>query len=128
MGWAFTLRTLATVTALSFSMEWAASMIGFSRLDPLLGTWIAGVLVGLGLLAVFRHGSSFGGSGILGAFMQDRFNIKAGHVQLVFDALVLAAAFLMLAPGALLYSIVSAVILNAIVAINHSKERYVGHS
>ena len=128
MGWGFTLRTLITVTLLSASVEWAASMIQFSKVDPLLGTWMAGVLVGLGLLAVFRHGSSFGGSGILGAYMQDRFDIKAGYVQLMFDAGVLAAAFFMLDPGALLYSIVSAVILNAIVAINHSRARYVGHS
>lgn len=103
-------------------------MIGFARLDPWLGTWVAGVLVGLGLLAVFRHGSSFGGSGILAAYVQDRFGIKAGYVQLVFDAGVLAVAFVMLEPGALFYSIVSAVILNLLVAVNHNRLRYVGHS
>lgn len=128
MGWKFTLRTAITVTALSMSVEWAAPMIGFSTLDPWLGTWVAGVLVGLGLLAVFRHGSSFGGSGILAAFMQDHFKIKAGYVQLAFDAGVLAAAFLMLEPSALLYSIVSAVVLNVLVAVNHNRDRYVGKS
>ena len=128
MGWQFTIKTLITVSALSVGVEWAASMIGFARLDPWLGTWVAGVLVGLGLLAVFRHGSSFGGSGILAAYVQDRFRIKAGYVQLVFDAGVLAVAFVMLEPGALFYSIVSAVILNLLVAVNHNRLRYVGHS
>ncbi|WP_420550489.1 YitT family protein [Litorivicinus lipolyticus] len=126
MGWAFTLRTLITVTLLSVGVEWAASMIQFSRLDPLLGTWVAGVLVGMGLLSVFRHGSSFGGSGILAAFLQDHFGIKAGYVQLAFDSVVLLVAFLMLEPSALAYSVVSALILNGLVAVNHNRARYVG--
>ncbi|MGB0957237.1 MAG: YitT family protein, partial [Litorivicinus sp.] len=128
MGWAFTLRTLATVTLLSVGLEWAAGMIQFSRLDPLLGTWVAGVLVGLGLLSVFRHGASFGGSGILAAFLQDHFGIKAGYVQLAFDAGVLALAFVMLPVGALAYSVLSAIILNTLVAVNHNRSRYVGVS
>ena len=128
MGWKFTARTLLTVTGLSASVEWAAGIIEFGRLDPLVGTWLAGILVGLGLLAVFRHGSSFGGAGILAAFVQDRYEIKAGYVQLGFDLCVLAGAFLMLPSDLLLYSIASALILNMVVAVNHSQKRYVGHS
>jgi uncharacterized membrane-anchored protein YitT (DUF2179 family) len=42
------------------------------------------------------------------------------------DAAIFGAAFLVLDPGAVLYSMAGAVVLNLVIAINHRRDRYVG--
>ena len=49
-------------------------------------------------LALFRHGASLGGIGIVALMLQDRLGWRAGWVQLAFDAVLFAASFLVVPP------------------------------
>lgn len=125
MGLLFTLKTFFAVALLSgFSMI-IPPLITFQTLDPLATALIVGVITGPGLIALFRHGASLGGIGILAVYLQDHTRLRAGWVQLAFDAVLFAVALLVLAPDLVLYSLAGAVVLNVIVAINHRRDRYI---
>ncbi|MEM1316828.1 MAG: YitT family protein, partial [Pseudomonadota bacterium] len=83
------------------------------------------VLLGIGLLAMFRHRASLGGVGILALYLQDRFRWRAGWVQMAIDLCILATAFAVTEPWLVALSVVSAVILNLVLAVNHREDRYV---
>lgn len=76
-------------------------------------------------MALYRHRASLGGVGILGIYLQERFGIRAGLVQLAIDMVVLATAFAVTAPPVVMWSVLGAVVLNLFVAINHRADRYV---
>ena len=125
MGLGFTLRTFVAVALLSgFSMV-IPPLVRFETVDPLAAALIVGVITGPGLIAIFRHGASLGGIGILAVYLQDTAGLRAGWVQLGFDAALFAVAFLILAPDLVFYSLAGAVVLNVIVAINHRRDRYI---
>ena len=63
--------------------------------------------------------------GVLAVYLQERFGIRAGLVQLGFDLFVLAAAFLVAAPFIVLCSVVGAVVLNLFLTVNHRADRYI---
>jgi uncharacterized membrane-anchored protein YitT (DUF2179 family) len=57
--------------------------------------------------------------------LQERLGWRAGWVQLGFDAVLFAAAFLVIEPRLVLISFVGALVVNLVVAINHRRDRYV---
>ena len=125
IGWVFTLKTFVSVAMLSGLSLVVPQVIGFDRLEPLAAAVLFGVITGFGILALFRHGASLGGIGILGFWLQERFGIRAGYVQLDFDAMLFAVAFYVLDPVLVGVSLAGAVVLNLILAINHRRDRYV---
>ncbi|RLQ87161.1 YitT family protein [Notoacmeibacter ruber] len=125
LGWAFTIKTFIGVGLLSLLTWLQPRLFQFGEIEPLTGAIVAGLMIGFGLLAMFRHRSSLGGAGILALYLQDRFGWRAGLTQLVIDLLVLALAFTVVSPRAVFYSIVGAVVLNLFLAINHRNDRYV---
>ena len=119
------LKTFASVAMLSVFTEWFPSLASFENLNPLFGAVIFGFATGAGLLAIFRHGGSLGGIGIIGLYIQDATGFKAGYVQLIFDACLFVAAFFILPLPLVIYSLVGAVVVNLVIAINHRKDRYI---
>ena len=79
---------------------------------------------------VLNGGSLFsisaGGFGILAAYAQDRWNWRAGYVQGALDLVVVACSLALVEPFILLCSVVGAVVLNMVLAINHRPGRYYG--
>lgn len=131
LGWVrigprFVVKSLICVTLVSLMTELFPSLIRFDTLDPILGALLVGAVCGLGLIVLFRHGASLGGVGVLGLIIQDRTGFRAGHVQLLFDLILFAAAFFVLAPKLVLYSLAGAVVANLIIATNHRPDRYTG--
>jgi uncharacterized membrane-anchored protein YitT (DUF2179 family) len=97
----------------------------FSYIDPLLGALTFGALLGVALLVLFRHNGSLGGLGVVALLIQYTTGFRAGYVQLIFDALIFGLAFFLFDPLLVFYSLVGAVVLNLIIAINHRRDRYV---
>jgi uncharacterized membrane-anchored protein YitT (DUF2179 family) len=128
MGWRFTLRTFAAVSLVSLFSRLTMDWIDFSRLNPAYAAVIAGTLCGTGLLMLFRHRTGLGGVNILAMFLQENWGIRAGYFQLFVDLAILGASFFVLSPDRIVLSVVSAVILNLIIAINHRPGRYLGIS
>ncbi len=125
MGWAFTLRTFVAVALLSGLSEILSNFVTLELAHPALAALVAGILAGTGLLVLFRHGATLGGVGILALYLQDRTGLRAGLVQLGFDALVFIVAFLLFPLPTVLWSLAGAVLLNVIIAMNHRRDRYI---
>jgi uncharacterized membrane-anchored protein YitT (DUF2179 family) len=125
VGWDFTLKTFLSVALTSLLVEVQGRFLTISSVNPVWGAILGGVLLGFGLLALYRHRASLGGIGILAVFIQDRFGIQAGLVQLAFDVIVMALAFTVVSPWVVGCSIIGAVVLNLFVLINHRSDRYI---
>lgn len=128
MGWRFTLRTFCAVLLVSVLTSQTGGWIGFSHLAPLYAALIGGTTIGVGLLILFRHRASLGGVNILVLFLQERFGLRAGYVQLAIDAAILSAGFLFLPADRIALSLLGAVAINLVLALNHRPGRYVGVS
>ena len=127
MGARFTLKTFAAVALLSALSTLVPGWVGFARLDPIFGVILFGFITGAALLALFRHGASLGGVGILALMVQDRIGFRAGWTQLLFDFALFGAALVILPPSTVALSAVGAVVLNLVIAINHRRDRYVAY-
>ncbi|ABL72689.1 protein of unknown function DUF161 (plasmid) [Paracoccus denitrificans PD1222] len=125
MGRAFTIKTLVSVGLLSFLTSLQPHLVSFGRIEPAAGAVMAGLLLGFAVLALFRHRASFGGAGILAILLQDRRGWRAGYTQLAMDLVVLAAALAVADRSSVAYSLISAMVLNLFLAINHRTDRYV---
>ena len=128
MGWKFTLRTFCAVLLVSLLASQTGKWIGFSHLDPVYATLIGGTIIGLGLLILFRHRASLGGVNILVLYLQERFGLRAGYVQLAIGATILLGGLLVVPPEKVALSLIGAVAINIVLALNHRPGRYVGVS
>jgi uncharacterized membrane-anchored protein YitT (DUF2179 family) len=125
MGKEFTVKSVISVTLLSLMMAYIPPLMSFEHLDPIFGVVAFGVLTGFGLLGVFRHKSSLGGLGVLALIAQDHFGIRAGYVQIAFDALLFTVAFFLFDAHVVVYSLFGALILNGVIAFNHRRDIYI---
>lgn len=128
MGLAFTLRTFVAVGMLSLFTGLSQQWIGISYIEPLYAALIGGTIMGVGLLILFRHRASLGGVNILVLFLQERFGLRAGYVQLGIDAAILSGGLFVVAPDKIALSLLGAVALNLVLALNHKPGRYIGMS
>ena len=125
MGWVFTLKTFIAVALLSAISEAMSDFISLDIGHPGLAAFLAGITAGTGLLVLFRHGATLGGVGIMALYLQDRFGIRAGLIQLGFDAFVFLLAAVLFPAPVVLWSLAGAVLLNLIITMNHRRDRYV---
>lgn len=125
VGWDFTLKTFIAVAITSALVEIQSRFITISSINPIWGAVLGGLLLGFGLLALYRHRASLGGIGILAVFIQDRFGFQAGLVQLIFDIVVMGLALTTVSASVVGISIIGAAVLNIFVLINHRSDRYI---
>lgn len=125
LGPEFTIKTLISVTLISVMSGFMGDLVTVIPQNPAIAAVLFGMITGAGLLAIFRHRASLGGVGIVAYDLQERFGWRAGLVQLAFDLVLFAVAFLILPPNLVLWSLLGAVVLNAILAINHRRDHYI---
>ena len=126
LGRAFTVKTFVSVALISAISLVIEDLVQVDPAHPAVAAVLFGLIAGAGLLAIFRHRASLGGVGIVAYDLQERFGWRAGWVQLAFDLALFAVALLVLDPDLVLWSLLGAAVLNAIVAINHRRDRYIG--
>ena len=124
MGARFTLKTFAAVALLSATAEALPRLVVLQSVQPLFAALAGGLLMGAGMLMLFRHRASLGGLNVLVLWLQERRGWRAGHLQLGLDCLVLLASLPWLTPPQLALSIVGAAALNFTIAVNHRPGRY----
>jgi len=125
MGLGFLRRTIAAVLLMVATSMLLPRLIAFDTLHPGAAAVLAGFVAGAGLLALFRHRTSLGGIGAVALDLQDRLGVKAGWVQMGFDAALFAAALAVLPLDRVLWSAMGAAVLNVVIAINHRRDRYI---
>jgi uncharacterized membrane-anchored protein YitT (DUF2179 family) len=125
MGRRFTLKTFCAVALLSVLAEQLPRQLAISRVEPLFAAVAGGLLLGAGLLILFRHRASLGGLNVLVLWLQRRYGWNAGRVQLGIDVAILLASAPWLDAAHLGLSVLGAVAMNFALAVNHRPGRYV---
>ena len=118
LGPAFTIKTFIAIALTSLLTNLQPRLFEVAHINPFWSALLGGILLGFGLLALYRHRASLGGVGILGIYLQERFGIRAGLVQL-------AVAFAVTTPFVVICSVLGAIALNLFLAINHRSDRYI---
>lgn len=125
MGMVFTLKTCAAVGVLSIFVTLLPQLVSFQTLSPLFTAVLGGLMMGVGILMLFRHRASLGGFNVLALFLQERMGWRAGRVQMVLDASVVLSAMVVIDVGQVALSVLGALMLNQTIATNHRAGRYV---
>ncbi len=128
MGAMFTVRTFVSVGLVSLYPALMPGWLDISGINPLFAAIAGGTLMGMGILALFRHRASLGGVNILSLYLQDRHNVPAGYVQFGVDLAILVAAVFILPLDRVGLSIVGAAAMSLVILMNHKPGRYVGVS
>ncbi|WP_428384811.1 YitT family protein [Nevskia ramosa] len=126
LGPEFTIKSFAAVVLVSVCTALAPKVVRFEFLNPWLASVLGGFLIGFGLLALLRHGASVGGVNIVAQWLQQSRGLSAGKVQMAVDVVVVLAALVVVSPARVLQSVVGALAIGAILALNHRPGRYLG--
>ncbi|GAA5215692.1 YitT family protein [Corallincola platygyrae] len=121
LGWAFAWRSLICITLVSGASDLMIYLIRFEQIPPILGALVGGGLIGIGLIVLFRHGTSLGGVNILALYLEKRTGIHAGKVILAMDLIVVAAGLAMFPLVQVAFSALSFVVLSSVLGRYHKK-------
>lgn len=124
MGKAFTLKTFASVGLLSLFVNLLPKLLSFQALSPPFTAVMGGLLMGTGMLMLFRHRASLGGFNVLVLYLQERFGWRAGKIQMAFDCTIVLGSFALVDWQHVALSVLGAIILNQTLATNHRAGRY----
>ena len=128
MGWKFTLRTVCAVGLVSLFAELTPQWVRFAELNLVYAAVFGGFAIGIGLLILFRHRASLGGVNILALFLQERFGLRAGTTNTAAMTISASIPIWKVPADKVLLSVLGAVALNLVLAINHRADRYMGVS
>ncbi|KHF77109.1 membrane protein [Acinetobacter sp. neg1] len=125
MGMALVVKTFIAVALLAGFSAIIPHFFHLSDVNPIYAAIFANVLMGVSFLILFRHRSSLGGINLLALYLQERFDIPAGKVQLGIDMAILLTSLLFVDWKLILVSIMGVIILNSIILLNHKTTRYI---
>ena len=124
MGKSFTLKTFAAVGLLSVFVNVMPQLVSFMALSPAFTAVMGGLLMGTGMLMLFRHKASLGGFNVLVLYLQERFGWRAGRIQMALDCSIVLGSFAVVDWQHVALSILGAVMMNQTLATNHRAGRY----
>ncbi len=124
-GLTFAVKSLITVTLVSVIAELIAPFLIIDQVHPGVAAILFGVSAGVGLLGLFRHRGSLGGISIIGVILQDKFGFRAGWTQLIHDLILFFVAAFVFDLGVVTWSLLGALVLNFVIAMNHRRDWYV---
>ncbi|EAR56536.1 hypothetical protein SKA34_01477 [Photobacterium sp. SKA34] len=124
MGKSFAISSIVSGALVSIMVDNLHHVLAISWLNPIYCAVIGGLLMGLGMLILFRHHTSLGGFNVLVLFLQEKFGISAGKIQMSIDISILVASFFFVSTTTLLLSILGAITLNIVLAMNYKPGRY----
>lgn len=126
IGRIFTIKTFASVGILSLITELGPHFVHFDYLHPAFAAVAGGLLMGTGVLFLARHRSSLGGATIVSLYLQERYGVRAGQVQMAIDCLVVLLALWVVPWEQVAWSILAAVVMGVFLAVSHRPGRYTG--
>ncbi|MCZ2722724.1 YitT family protein [Marinomonas sp. 15G1-11] len=124
MGWEFTSKTFFSVFLVSFFSEMTPNFIQFEAMNSLYASIVGGFLIGAGFLMLFRHNASLGGLNILARYLAQTRGVSMGKFQMCVDSAVIFLSVFTVDWILIVVSILGAIALNSIIAVNHKPGRY----
>jgi uncharacterized membrane-anchored protein YitT (DUF2179 family) len=125
MGREFTLKTFGCVALLSLLAEMFPHVMHVDYLNPLFASLLGGLLMGAGCLFLARHKSSLGGVAVMSLYLQGRYGMRAGKVQMAIDSCIVLLALTVVPPERVAYSVLAVVVMSGFLWISHRPGRYV---
>ncbi|MFB9884911.1 YitT family protein [Balneatrix alpica] len=119
LGKGFTLRTFISISLLSILTELLDRYMHLQIQEPFFAAALGGMLIGFGLILLFRHQSSLGGLNILAMYLERRYGIHAGKTTLAGDVLIVILALWVFAAEQVLYSLVAFLMMSSVVGRYH---------
>lgn len=107
MGSGFMVRTIAASVCLLVFSALTPLALHVDVLSKPVAAIVAGAMLGIGTLALARHGAGVGGFGALFLWLERHHGLNPGKVQIGVDAAVFAASLAIIPPTELLWSAVS---------------------
>lgn len=126
-GWEFTIKTFVSVFCLSVFADVTPMLITFEAVNPFYASVAGGFLMGVGFLMLFRHNASLGGLNILARYLAEKYAISMGKFQMAVDCGIVLLSVFVVDFMLILISVIGAVALNMIIAVNHKPGRYMGN-
>lgn len=126
MGARFTAKTFCAVALVSGFSLLHPHFIAYEKLDLFYCAILGGLMMGTGFVVLFRHKASLGGINVVTLFLQDRYGLRAGKLQMGVDVVIVLLALFVVTPKVLLASVLGAVAANLVIAMNHRPGRYMG--
>ncbi len=126
LGKTFTLKTFLAVLLLSLFSELLPHWIHIDSINPVFAAILGGLLAGAGLLMLIRHQASLGGIGVLAIYLQKKRGWRTGNLQMIADTLIVCGALFVVDLERVALSMLGALVLNMVLAINHRPGRYFG--
>ncbi len=127
MGRVFIIKSVIASSAISLALIAAAHAITITAISVPFAAIMGGTAIGVGILAIARHGSGVGGTIILSLWLYRTRGINVGIVALVMDIVILTAAAFTVTPYILLWSAISAVAIHLTLFAWHRPGRYIGY-
>ena len=124
MGREFTFKTFIAISLLAAMTEWSPRLFAIDRLHPAYAAVLGGLLLGSGCLFLARHHASLGGVTIVSLYLQKTRGWRAGKVQMAVDCSIVLLALFIVEPQRIAWSVLAAVVMNLILAVNHKPGRY----
>jgi uncharacterized membrane-anchored protein YitT (DUF2179 family) len=124
MGPAFTIKTVVAVGLMALLAEALPRWLRISELNPFFAAIGGGLLIGAGMLILFRHRASLGGLNVVVLWLQERYGWRAGYVQAGLDGIILLAGLPWVPVERIGLSLLGMAAINAALAINHRPGRY----
>ncbi|RNF52830.1 YitT family protein [Marinomonas hwangdonensis] len=126
-GWEFTIKTFVSVFCLSVFADVTPMLITFEAVNPFYASVAGGFLMGVGFLMLFRHNASLGGLNILARYLAEKYAISMGKFQMAVDCCIVLLSVFVVDFMLILISVIGAIALNMIIAVNHKPGRYMGN-
>jgi len=126
MAWCrrFALSSICCGALVSVMTDNLHHFVELSQFDRVYCAVMGGMLMGLGMLILFRHNTSLGGFNVLVLYLQEKFGVSAGKLQMGIDIAILVCSYVLMTPAILMLSLLGAVMLNLVLAMNHKPGRY----
>ena len=108
-GGSFIIKTFIATFMVSINLTFAEFIYPTFYIDKILASVFGGILMGLGISIVLRHGATTGGIDIIAKIINNRFrHLTVGRLILIMDAIIISiAAFVYKNIESILYSVIS---------------------
>ncbi|MBY6085505.1 YitT family protein [Priestia flexa] len=121
IGLQFTIRSFISVSLMSIMSDVLVGMLPLQLPHPLLSAITAGIIIGIGLIILFRNGSSLGGINMLCVFLDKRFGVNPGKTMLITDLFIVGSATVVFGVIQVLYSLLAIFIMTGLLGRYHKR-------
>lgn len=128
IGIQFTLRSFVSVSIMSIMSDILAPIFSFHLPYPLFTAIVGGISIGIGLILLFRNGSSLGGINMLCVYLDKAFGINPGKTMLVTDLFIVGSATIVFGVVPVLYSLIAIFIMTGLLGRYHKRSPIEQHN